>query len=126
VALSCILRHSAAFHGTRLHSKEPNLDSDRLVMQGTYESANRQCTLTAWIEGCTKTLSDTKITEKSICIVFSKATRFTYEIGNLDQLTQILFIIKYITANTIFPILYTENVMNYNALSTYFYIGFRF
>jgi hypothetical protein len=49
-----------------------------------------------------------------------------YEIRNLDPLTQTLFIIKYITANTIFPIHYMKNVVNYSTLYTYFYIGFRF
>jgi hypothetical protein len=64
--------------GTRLHSKslrhskEPNLDSDRLSMEGSYELLNRQRTLTAWIEGYTKTQSDTKVTINSFCIIFSK------------------------------------------------------
>jgi hypothetical protein len=68
VALSCIPRHSTAFQGTQLHSMEPNLDSDRLSMEGPYESANRQRTLTAWIEGYTKIQSDTKVTVNSFCI----------------------------------------------------------
>jgi hypothetical protein len=68
VALGCIPRHSTAFQGTRLHSKEPNLDSDRLSMEGPYESANQQHTLMAWIEGYTKTQSDTKVTVNSSCI----------------------------------------------------------
>jgi hypothetical protein len=63
MALGCIPRHSDAFQGTQLHSKERNLDSDKYI--------------------------------------FSKATTLTYEIIQPDPLTQILFIIKYITANTI-------------------------
>jgi hypothetical protein len=93
-ALNCIPMHS-------LHSKESNLDSDRLSMEGPYESANQQHALTAWIEGYTKTPSDKKVAVNSLCIIFSKATTFTYEIGQSDPLTQTLFIIKYITANTI-------------------------
>jgi hypothetical protein len=88
--------------GTRLHSKESNLDSDRLSIEGLYESANRQRMLTAWIEGYTKTLSDINVTVNSFCIIFSKTKPFTYEIRPPDPLTQTLFIIKYITTNTIF------------------------
>jgi hypothetical protein len=103
VALGCISMHSVAFQGTRLHSKELNLDSDRLSMEDSYESVNWQRTLTTWIEGYTKTPSDTKVAVNSFCIIFSKATAFTYKIRQPDLLTQTLFIIKYITVNTIFP-----------------------
>jgi hypothetical protein len=72
-------------------------------MEGPYESANQQRMLKAWIKGYIKTLSDTKVAINSLCIIFSKATTFTYEIRQPDPLTQTLFIIKYITANTIFP-----------------------
>jgi hypothetical protein len=68
VALRCIPRHSDAFQDTQLHSKKPNLDSDRLSMEGPYESANRQRRLTAWIEGYTKAQSDTKVAVNSLCI----------------------------------------------------------
>jgi hypothetical protein len=112
--------------GTRLHSKESNLDSDRLSIEGLYESANRQRMLTAWIEGYTKTLSDINVTVNSFCIIFSKAKPFTYEIRPPDPLTQTLFIIKYITTNTNFHIYYMKNIANYNTLSTSFYIDFRF
>jgi hypothetical protein len=64
--------------------------------------ANRQRTLMAWTEGYTKTPSDTKVTVNSFCIIFSKAKTFTYEIRQPDLLTQTLFIIKYITTNTLF------------------------
>jgi hypothetical protein len=125
--LICIITYdNYTLGGTRLHSKEPNLDSDRLSMEGSYESANRQRTLMTWIEGYTKTSSDTKVIVNPFCIIFSKATTFMYEIRQPDPLTQTLFIIKYITENTIFPIHYTENVVNYSALSTSFYIGFQF
>jgi hypothetical protein len=76
--------------GNWLHSKTTNLDLDRLTMEGPYESVNQQRTLTTWIEGYTKTLSDTKVAVNSICIVFSKVRAFTYEIRNLDPLTQTL------------------------------------
>jgi hypothetical protein len=102
VALGCILSHSATLQDTRLYSKEPNLDSDRLSMEGPYEPANPQCMLTAWIEGDTKTSSGTKVIVNLFCIIFSKATTFTYEIRQSDPLTQTLFIIKYITTNNIF------------------------
>jgi hypothetical protein len=126
VALSCILRHSGVFQGTRLQYKELNLDSDRLSIEVPYELANRQHTLTTWIEGYTKISSDTKVTINSFCIVFSKAATFTYEIRHLDPLTQTFFIIKYITTNNIFPIHYTKNVANYSTISAVFYIGSRF
>jgi hypothetical protein len=45
-----------------------------------------------------------------------------YGIKQLDKLTKTLLL--YISANTIFPIYYTENVANYSALFTTFYIGF--
>jgi hypothetical protein len=95
-------------------------------MEGPFESANGQRTLTAWIEWYIKTPSDTKVAINSFCIIFSKAATFTYEIRQPDPLTQTLFIIKYITTNTIFSIHYTENVVNYSTLSTSFYIGFQF
>jgi hypothetical protein len=63
---------------------------------------SQQRTLMAWIEGYTKALSDTKIAVNSLYIISSKATTFTYEIRQPDPLTQTLFIIKYITTNTIF------------------------
>jgi hypothetical protein len=55
-------------------------------MEGTYEWANQQRMLTTWIEWYTKTLSVTKV-----AVNFSKAKTFTYEIRNLDPLTQTLF-----------------------------------
>jgi hypothetical protein len=79
------------------------LDSDRLSLEGPYELANRQSTLTSLIEEYIKTPSDTNVAVNSFCIIFSKATTFTYEIRQPDPLTQTFFIIKYITANTIFP-----------------------
>jgi hypothetical protein len=102
VALGCIPRHSATFQGTRLHFKEPNLDSDRLSMEGPYESANQQRRLTVWIEGYIKTQSDIKVAVNSFCInIFSKTTTLTYEIIQPGPLTQTLLIIKYITSTTI-------------------------
>jgi hypothetical protein len=92
-----------------------------MSMEGRYESTNRQDRLTATIVGYTITLSDTKVVDNSLFIVLiSKTTTFTYEIRNLDPLTQIFSLS--ITSKTFF-IHYTENVMNYNSLSM-IYIGF--
>jgi hypothetical protein len=63
---------------------------------------SQQRTLMAWIEGYTKAPSDTKVAVNSLYIIFSKTTTFTYEIRQPDPLTQTLFIINYITTNTIF------------------------
>jgi hypothetical protein len=95
-------------------------------MEGPYESATQQVRLMDKIVGYTKTPRDTKVAGNSFCIEFSificKTTTFTYEIRNLDPLTKTLLLS--IITNTIFPILYMENIANYGALSTTFYIGF--
>jgi hypothetical protein len=69
----------------------PKNPTDRLSMDGSYESANQQRKLTTWIEGYTKTPSDTMVAVNSFCIIFSKATTFKYEIRQPDPLTQTLF-----------------------------------
>jgi hypothetical protein len=125
-AFSCILRHSAPFQGTRLHSQGLNFDSDRLSMEGSYESANQQGRLRVMIAQYIKTLSGTKVAGNTFCIVFSilisKITAFMYKIKHLDSLIETLLLS--ITPNTIFFIHYTKNIANYNALSTTFYIDF--
>jgi hypothetical protein len=79
-------------------------------MEGHYESANRQGRLRARIAEYIKTPSERKVTNNLFCIVFSilisKTTTFTYAIKHLDPLTDTLLLS--ITANTIFPIHYTE------------------
>jgi hypothetical protein len=103
--LGCIPRHSTAFQGTRLHSEGLNFDSNRLSMDGPYESTNRQGRLRARIAKYTKTPSETKVADNSFCIVFSvlisKTTTFMYEIKHIDPLNEILLLS--ITTNTIFP-----------------------
>jgi hypothetical protein len=94
-----------------------NIDLDRMRMEGQYESANQQRRLMARTEGYAKTQSEKKVAGNSFC-----TTTFTYQIRHLDPLTQTLF--YPIKANTIFPILYTENVANYRVLSITFYNGF--
>jgi hypothetical protein len=82
--------------------------------------------LRARIVEYTKTPSETKVADSSFRIVFSilisKTTTFTYEIKHLDLLTETLLLS--IIANTIFSIHYTENGVNYSALSITFCIGF--
>jgi hypothetical protein len=128
MALGCIPMHSTAFQGIRLHSQGLNFDSDRLSIEGPYELADRQGRLRARIVEYIKTPSETKVAGSSFRIVFSilisKTTTFTYEIKHLDLLSETLLLS--ITANTIFSIHYTENGVNYSALSITFCIGFRF
>jgi hypothetical protein len=51
---------------------------------------SRQISNVRWrlgLKGTQKTLSDTKVTFNSFCIIFSKATTFTYEIRRPNPLT---------------------------------------
>jgi hypothetical protein len=74
-------------------------------MEGQYESANRQDTLTARMVGYTIILSGTNVAGKSFFIILvTKTTTFTYEIKHLDPLTQTLSLS--ITSNTLFHTLH--------------------
>jgi hypothetical protein len=83
------------------------LDSYSISMEGWDESANHQGRLTAMIAGYTIISSDTKVADNSFFIVLiSKTTTCTYEIRDLNPLTQTLSLS--ITSNTIFHTLHRK------------------
>jgi hypothetical protein len=60
-----------------------------MSLEGQYETANHQGRLIVMIAGYTITPSDTKVIDNSFFIVLiSKANTCTYEIGQLNPLTQ--------------------------------------
>jgi hypothetical protein len=96
------------------------MDFDIMRVEGPYKSANQQRRLVVRTKGYTKTQSKIKkVTCNSFC-----TTPFTYKIRYLDPLTEILLLPHY--NKHYFLIHYTENIANYNTLSTTFYIDFQF